>query len=104
MAADAPHPLADAAPVLLSALFGILLAGLCLIPLSNKVTEFLEREKVRLKLIQEGIIDLYNQENPVAIEIKLESLSGTGREPRRPRARSKPRLLPAHRETSLFVS
>ena len=35
----------------------------------------MEHEETRLELIQEGILDLYDEENPRAIQFKLEALS-----------------------------
>jgi hypothetical protein len=37
----------------------------------------MDQEAARLDLIQEGILDLYDMENPVAIKYKLESLSSS---------------------------
>jgi chemotaxis protein MotA len=60
---------------LLSTFYGVVFANLCFIPLSNKLREFMDQEATRFDLIQEGILDLYDQENPRAMEYKLESLS-----------------------------
>jgi chemotaxis protein MotA len=60
---------------LLSTFYGVVFANLCFIPLSNKLREFMDQEATRLDLIQEGILDVYDQENPRAMEYKLESLS-----------------------------
>jgi len=60
---------------LLSTFYGVVLANLCLTPLSNRLREFMDQEAVRLDLIQEGILDIYDQENPIAMRYKLESLS-----------------------------
>jgi len=60
---------------LLSTFYGVVFANLCFIPLSNKLREFMDQEATRLDLIQEGILDIYDQENPRAMEYKLESLS-----------------------------
>ena len=60
---------------LLSTFYGVVFANLCFIPLSNKLREYMDQEAIRLDLIQEGIIDVYDQENPRAMEYKLESLS-----------------------------
>lgn len=35
----------------------------------------MDHEETRLELIQEGILDLYDQENPRAIQAKLEALA-----------------------------
>jgi chemotaxis protein MotA len=37
--------------------------------------EFMDHEVIRLELIQEGVLDLYDKENPRAIRFKLEALS-----------------------------
>jgi chemotaxis protein MotA len=60
---------------LLSTFYGVVFANLCFIPLSNKLREFMDEEAIRIDLIQEGILDVYDQENPRAMEYKLESLS-----------------------------
>jgi chemotaxis protein MotA len=60
---------------LLSTFYGVVFANLCFIPLSNKLKEFMDQEEIRFDLIQEGILDVYDQENPMAMEYKLESLS-----------------------------
>ena len=60
---------------LLSTFYGVVFANLFFIPLSNKLREFMDQEAIRLDLIQEGILDVYDQENPKAMEYKLESLS-----------------------------
>ena len=63
------------AVALLSTFYGVVFANLCFIPLANKLREFMDQEQVRLDLIQEGILDIYDEENPKAIEYKLEILS-----------------------------
>jgi len=60
---------------LLSTFYGVVFANLCFIPLSNKLREFMDQEAIRIDLIQEGILDIYDQENPKAMEYKLDSLS-----------------------------
>ena len=60
---------------LLSTFYGVVFANLCFIPLSNKLKEFMDQEEIRIGLIQEGILDIYDQENPMAIKYKLETLS-----------------------------
>jgi len=62
---------------LLSTFYGVVLANLCLTPLSNRLREFMDQEVVRLDLIQEGILDLYDMENPIAMKYKLESLTSS---------------------------
>ncbi len=60
---------------LLSTFYGVVFANLCFMPLSHKLREFIDQEATRFELIQEGILDVYDQENPRAMEFKLESLS-----------------------------
>jgi chemotaxis protein MotA len=62
---------------LLSTFYGVVFANLCFMPVSNKLREFMDQEAMRLDLIQEGILDVYDHENPRAMEFKLESLSST---------------------------
>jgi chemotaxis protein MotA len=64
---------------LLSTFYGVVLANLCFIPLSNKLKEFMDYEEICLDLIQEGVLDLYDEENPRVIQHKLEALSTTVR-------------------------
>jgi chemotaxis protein MotA len=79
---------------LLSTFYGVVLANLCLTPLSNRLREFMDQEVVRLDLIQEGILDLYDMENPIAMKYKLESLSSssTGASQHAP-ALSRPKMV-----------
>ncbi|MBN1547859.1 MAG: MotA/TolQ/ExbB proton channel family protein [Syntrophaceae bacterium] len=62
------------AVALLSTFYGVVLANLVFVPLSHKIKDSMEQEQVRLELIQEGILDIYDQENPQAIKCKLEAL------------------------------
>lgn len=89
---------------LLSTFYGIVFAILCFMPLSRKLREFMNQEAIRFDLIQEGILDVYDQENPRAIEYKLESLSalstresGKNRVTRRPKlgGMTTPKMQPA---------
>jgi chemotaxis protein MotA len=59
---------------LLSTFYGVVFANLCFMPLSHKLREFMDQEAARFDLIHEGILDIYDQENPRAMEYKLESL------------------------------
>jgi chemotaxis protein MotA len=61
---------------LLSTFYGVVIANLCFVPLGNKLREFMDQDELRMELIQEGILDLYDQEHPKAIQYKLETLSG----------------------------
>ena len=74
---------------LLNTFYGVVFANLCFVPLSSKLREFMDQEQIRIDLILEGILDVYDLENPRAIEYKLESLSmvGSKRSPVRPRSR-----------------
>ena len=78
---------------LLSTFYGVVFANLCFVPLSNKIKEFMDQEQVRLELIQEGILDVFDGENPKAIEYKLETLSS--------QSVFKPSLIPSR--SRLFV-
>jgi chemotaxis protein MotA len=73
---------------LLSTFYGVVLANLCFVPLGNKLREFMDQDELRMELIEEGILDLYDQEHPNAIKYKLETLSGamaaSHRSPSRP--------------------
>ncbi len=71
---------------LLSTFYGVVFANLCFVPLSNKLREFMDQEAVRFDLILEGILDVCDQENPRAMEYKLESLASlsTGGSKQRP--------------------
>ena len=60
---------------LLSTFYGVVFAILFFMPLSRKLREFMYQEAARFDLIQEGILDVYDQENPRAIEYKLATLS-----------------------------
>jgi len=76
---------------LMSTFYGVVLANLCFVPLSNKLREFIDREEIRLELIREGILDLYDGENPRLMRFKLETLSSSvaqhEKAQRRPRLR-----------------
>ena len=74
---------------LLNTFYGVVFANLGFVPLSNKLREFIDQEQIRIDLILEGILDVYDQENPRAIEYKLASLSeaGSKRNPVHPRSR-----------------
>jgi chemotaxis protein MotA len=63
------------AVALLSTFYGVVLANLCFVPLSNKLKEFMDREEIRLGVLHEGILDLYDGENPRLTQFKLETLS-----------------------------
>jgi len=71
----------------------VVLANLCFVPLANKLKEFMDQDELRLELIQEGILDIYDQEHPKAIQYKLETLAGTLAVPQRSSPRPKIVLL-----------
>jgi chemotaxis protein MotA len=85
---------------LLSTFYGVVIANLCFVPLSNKVMEFMDHEEVLLDLIQEGILDLHDQENPWAIRYKLEALSNKVTKPEPAWRRPKLFLRPSKEETA----
>jgi chemotaxis protein MotA len=61
---------------LLSTFYGVVLANICFVPLSNKLREFMDQDVLRMDIIQEGILDIYDLEHPRAIQYKLETLAG----------------------------
>jgi len=81
---------------LLSTFYGVVLANLCFVPLGNKLREFMDQDELRMELIQEGILDLYDQEHPNAMRYKLETLSGAMAEPRRSSLRPQLVLVSPH--------
>jgi len=89
---------------LFSTFYGVVLANLCFIPLSNKLRELMDHEEIRLDLIQEGILDLYDRENPTAIQFKLEALSNTVTKPNPPWARPKMAYLAPKKRASSVAS
>ena len=84
---------------LLSTFYGVVLANLCFVPLSNKLKEFMDQEEIRFDLIQEGILDLYDNENPRAIEHKLKSLATAVGTPTLTTPRPRLILMPSHKKT-----
>jgi chemotaxis protein MotA len=62
---------------LLSTFYGVVLANVCFVPLSNKLREYMDLNELQMDIVQEGILDLYDQEHPRAIRYKLETLSAT---------------------------
>jgi chemotaxis protein MotA len=89
---------------LLSTFYGIVLANLCFIPLSNKLREFIDHETIHLGLIQEGVLDLYDKENPTAMEYKLEALFSTAVHSISNRTRPKLRIMPSMDRVSSVTS
>jgi len=88
---------------LFSTFYGVVLANLCFSPLSNKLREFMDQEERKLDLIQEGILDLYDKENPTAIRFKLEALSTDFMKPNPPWAYPTPVYLPPKKRASSGV-
>lgn len=61
---------------LLSTFYGVVLANVCFVPLSNKLREFMDQDLLRMDIIREGILDIYDHEHPQAIQYKMETLAG----------------------------
>lgn len=61
---------------LLSTFYGVILANVCFVPLSNKLREFMDQDLLRMEIIQEGILDIFDNEHPQAIQYKMSTLSG----------------------------
>ena len=61
---------------LLSTFYGVVLANVCFVPLSNKLREFIDQDLLRMDIIQEGILDIYDHEHPQAIQYKMATLAG----------------------------
>ncbi|PKN18028.1 MAG: hypothetical protein CVU71_10920 [Deltaproteobacteria bacterium HGW-Deltaproteobacteria-6] len=66
---------------LLSTFYGVVLANICFVPLSNKLREFMDQDLLRMDMIIEGILDIYDGEHPRALQYKLETLAGIPSEP-----------------------
>ena len=62
---------------LLSTFYGLILASLLFTPLANRLKEFMEQDRLRMEIIQEGVLGIYDQEHPRAIQYKLEMRSAT---------------------------
>ena len=86
------------AVALLSTFYGVILANICFVPLSNKLREFMDQNEFQMDLVQEGILDLFDQEHPQAIRYKLETLSATMGMPNRALTRPNLVLLPSHEQ------
>lgn len=69
---------------LLSTFYGVVLANICFVPLSNKLREFMDQDLLRMDMIKEGILDIYDGEHPRALQYKLETLAGIPSEPYQP--------------------
>jgi len=84
------------AVALLCTLYGVILANLCFVPLSNKLKEFMDQDELRMEMIKEGILDLYDHEHPRSIQFKLETLTGAMGTPDRTSTRPKLVLLSSY--------
>ncbi|MCE5282160.1 MAG: MotA/TolQ/ExbB proton channel family protein [Deltaproteobacteria bacterium] len=77
------------AVALLCTFYGVILANLCFMPLSNKLRETMDQDELRMDMIQEGILDLYDHQHPKAIQYKLETMTraieSENRDPARPK-------------------
>ncbi|HNU85355.1 MAG: MotA/TolQ/ExbB proton channel family protein [Pseudomonadota bacterium] len=82
------------AVALLSTFYGVVLANVCFVPLSNKLREYMDLNELQMDIVQEGILDLCDQEHPRAIRYKLETLSATLGVPRRATRRAGLALVP----------
>jgi len=65
------------AVALLCTFYGVILANLCFVPLSSKLKDFMNQDELRMEMIQEGILGLYDDEHPRAVQYRLETLAGT---------------------------
>jgi len=83
---------------LLSTFYGVVLANVCFVPLSNKLREFMDQNELQMDIVQEGILDLFDQEHPRAIRYKLETLSATMGISNRALNRPNLVLLPSHEQ------
>ena len=92
------------AVALLSTFYGVVLANLCFVPLSNKLKEFMDSEEIRLGLLHEGILDLYDGQNPRLIRFKLEALSDRPLESSSASKEPRLALMPAKRRASSVAS
>ncbi|MHB9096821.1 MAG: motility protein A [Syntrophales bacterium] len=84
------------AVALLCTFYGVILANLCFVPLANKLKEFMDQDELRMDMIQEGILDIHDQEHPRAVQYKLETLARALGTPDQTSARPKLVLLPPY--------
>ncbi len=63
----------NAAVAFLSTFYGVLLGRLGLVALTHRLAEFMQEERFRMDLVQEGILDIREGEHPRALQFKLES-------------------------------
>ena len=92
---DPRHLIGYMAIALLSTFYGVILANVCFLPLSNKLREFMDQDELQADIIQEGILDLFEREHPRAIRYKLGILCASIEMPFRSRAQHKLVLLPS---------
>lgn len=92
---DPQNLIGQMAVALLSTFYGVVLANLCFVPLSNKLREYMDLSELQMDIVQEGVLDLYDQEHPRAIRYKLETLSATLGIPRRESRRAALALVPS---------
>jgi len=89
---------------LFSTFYGVVLANLCFVPLANKLRDFMENEEIKRELIQEGVLDIYDEENPRAIQFKLEALSTAALRPAPVLNEGKFPVLPPKKRVSTAAS
>jgi chemotaxis protein MotA len=89
---------------LFSTFYGVVLANLCFVPLANKLRDFMDYEEIQKELIQEGILDIYDEENPRAIQCKLEALSSAAMRPTSAWTGTKFAVLPLKKRVSSVAS
>lgn len=86
------------AVALLSTFYGVILANVCFVPLSNKLREFMDQSELQLEIVREGIMDLFDHEHPRATRYKLETLSASMGVSKRAPGRPSLVLLPSHEQ------
>ena len=89
---------------LFSTFYGVVLANLCFVPLANKLRDFMDHEEIQKEVIQEGILDIYDEENPRAIQFKLEALSAAAMRSAPAWTQTKFDILPSKKRVSSVAS
>ncbi len=92
------HLIGYMAIALLSTFYGVVLANVFFVPLSNKLREFMDQEVLQMDMIHEGILDLYDREPPRAIDYKLETLASSMETSVRRRTRPQLVLRPSYEQ------
>jgi hypothetical protein len=64
----------------------------------------MDHEEIQKELIQEGILDIYDEENPRAIQFKLEALSSAAMRPASAWTGTKFAVLPSKKRVSSVAS